>query len=162
MNVTAEALSRLPADLPAPHDDGAAAHLLGAALPPVALPATSGRRVVLADGPGYVVAYCYPMTGRPGEALPTDWDVIPGARGCTPQACAFRDHARELAAYGAHVYGVSTQTPAEQREAAERLHLPLPSGSTCRSSCSATTGWRSRMRSRCRRSSRAGGSGCGG
>lgn len=123
-----EDLETLPAGLPRPVDDGAAAHLPGARVPAVALPATDGRRVRLdapADHPRTVV-YAYPRAGRPGEPPPApDWDLIPGARGCTPQACAFRDHHADLRAAGADVYGLSTQSTAEQRELAERLHLPF-------------------------------------
>lgn len=97
----------LPADLPVPHDDGACAHLTGLALPDVTLPATTGAPLRLASLPGRVVLYLYPRTAQPGETL-DDWDVIPGARGCTPQACAFRDHHAELLALDAQVYGVST------------------------------------------------------
>ena len=117
--------SRLPPGLTAPEDDGACAHLTGLAVPGVVLPSTAGRGVDLAAGPGRVVAFCYPMTGRPGEPLPDDWDAIPGARGCTPQACGFRDLAREYAALGVTLYGVSSQSPADQSEAAARLHLPF-------------------------------------
>jgi len=113
--------------LPPPVDDGAASHLPGAALPDIALPATTGPDVSLARLPGRTVLYAYPMTGRPGVALPDGWDGIPGARGCTPQACAFRDHYAELHAAGAdQVFGVSTQDTAYQQEAAARLHLPFP------------------------------------
>lgn len=119
-------LSVLPADLPVPDDGGACDHLTGSRLPSLALPATDGGTVDLATLPGRTVVYAYPMTGRPGEALPTDWDLIPGARGCTPQACAFRDHHAELAAAGARVFGLSTQGTADQQEAARRLHLPFP------------------------------------
>jgi peroxiredoxin len=119
----------LPSDLPVPEDDGAADHLPGLALPSVALPSTAGDAVSL-DGLGCerprTVLYVYPMTGKPGVALPDGWDAIPGARGCTPEACAFRDHHADLAAAGADVYGLSTQSTADQAEAAERLHLPFP------------------------------------
>jgi peroxiredoxin len=118
----------LPADLPIPEDDGAADHLRGAAMPDIALPATSGQDVrVAAAGPEpRTVLYAYPRTGRPGEpSLVEDWDLIPGARGCTPEACAFRDHFAELREAGAQVFGVSTQSTEYQREAAERLHLPF-------------------------------------
>lgn len=118
-------LHELPADLPAPVDDGAAAHLPGAVLPDVELPDTSGGAVALARLTGWTVLYVYPKTGRPGTPLPEGWDGIPGARGCTPQACAFRDHGAELDALGVTVYGLSTQPTAEQREARERLHLPF-------------------------------------
>jgi peroxiredoxin len=120
-------LGDLPEDLPVPEDDGAADHLPGLALPTLALPATDGELVDLSALRGRTVAYVYPMTGQPGKALPDGWDAIPGARGCTPQSCAFRDHHAELKLAGAaHVFGVSTQDTAYQREAAERLHLPFP------------------------------------
>lgn len=113
--------------LPPPVDDGAARHLPGTAVPAVALPAADRSTVVLAEHPGRTVLYVYPMTGRPGVALPDGWDEIPGARGCTPQSCAFRDHHAELQAAGAdRVFGLSTQDSEYQREAAERLHLPFP------------------------------------
>jgi peroxiredoxin len=112
--------------IPAPVDDGAARHLEGTQLPDIALTATDGSSVSLAKLPGRTVVYAYPRTGTPGQiALVDDWDMIPGARGCTPQSCAFRDHFAELRASGAdHVFGLSTQDSAYQREAAERLHLP--------------------------------------
>lgn len=117
----------LPAGLPVPVDDGACAHLKGLAVPPMVLPSSDGRHIDLAAlPPRRTVLYCYPMTGTPGRALPTNWDAIPGARGCTPQACGFRDHAAELAELGTGVMGLSTQSPAEQRELAARLHLPFP------------------------------------
>ena len=106
-------------------DDGVCAHLGGMALPPVPLPTTAGRTVDLASVPGRVVVYAYPRTSRPGEPPPTGWDEIPGARGCTPQSCAFRDHHAELQALGATVFGLSTQTTEYQHEAVERLHLPF-------------------------------------
>lgn len=118
-------LATLPADLPEPADDGAAAHLEGLLLPALALPATDGSTVQLSTLPGLQVIYIYPMTGRPGVPLPEGWDAIPGARGCTPQSCAFRDHHAELAALGAGVFGLSTQDSDYQREAATRLHLPF-------------------------------------
>jgi len=113
--------------IPPPPDDGGARHLQGMRLPAVALPATDGRMMDLAAVGGRSVVYAYPMTGRPGVALPEGWDMIPGARGCTPQACAFRDHFAELKRRGVdHVFGLSTQKTADQREAASRLHLPFP------------------------------------
>jgi peroxiredoxin len=117
----------LPDDLPVPEDDGAAAHLAGTRLPPVALPATDGAHVDLASIPGLVVVFAYPRTGRPGEpSLVDDWDAIPGARGCTPQTCAFRDLHEEFAALGARVFGLSTQESAYQHEMVDRLHVPFP------------------------------------
>ena len=115
--------TELPKDLPVPVDDGACKHLSGLTLPSIHLSATSGRTVNLAKLPGRVVIYCYPMTGRPGVPLPDGWDKIPGARGCTPQSCSFRDHYQELKALNAQVFGLSTQSTEYQREAAKRLHL---------------------------------------
>jgi peroxiredoxin len=112
--------------LPVPHDDGGARHLEGMALPSLALPATDGRAVDLSGLSGLTVVYAYPMTSRPGRAVPEDWDMIPGARGCTPQSCAFRDHFTELRGLGVHhLFGLSTQDTEWQREAATRLHLPF-------------------------------------
>jgi peroxiredoxin len=117
----------LPADLPAPVDDGAADHLQGSAAPDIALPATDGREVSLASLSGRTVIYAYPRTGRPGEpSLVSDWDQIPGARGCTPETCGFRDHHAELREAGAEVFGLSTQDTDYQRELAGRLQLPFP------------------------------------
>ena len=114
--------------IPAPVDDGAAAHLPGTAIPSVSLTATEGRSVDLSKLSGRTVVFAYPRTGEPGKpALVDDWDMIPGARGCTPQTCSFRDLFADLRAAGAnHVFGLSTQDPAYQREMAERLHLPFP------------------------------------
>ena len=112
--------------IPAPADDGAARHLVGRDLPSITLAATDGRRVDLAALRGLTVVYAYPRTGRPGVDNPDGWDMIPGARGCTPQSCAFRDHFAELRALGVdHLFGLSTQTPAYQQEVAARLHLPF-------------------------------------
>jgi peroxiredoxin len=118
---------QLPPDLPVPLDDGAADHLPGLTVPSLRLPASSGGEVDLASaGSPRAVVYIYPMTGRPGVAIPTGWDLIPGARGCTPQACAFRDHHAELRSAGAEVLGLSAQTAEDQAEAAARLRLPFP------------------------------------
>jgi len=116
----------LPPNIPAPHDDGAAKHLPGAKLPDLALPATTGAAVNLAKLKGRTVVYIYPRTGVPGVDLPPGWNDIPGARGCTPQSCGFRDHFGELKRLGvAQLYGLSTQDTAYQQEAATRLHLPF-------------------------------------
>ena len=118
-------LHGLPDDLPVPEDDGAADRLEGTTVPSLALPSTAGDPVDLADAAeGTLVLYIYPRTGVPGQPLPAGWDSIPGARGCTPQSCAFRDNASELAGLGATVFGLSAQDIEEQREFAEREHLP--------------------------------------
>jgi peroxiredoxin len=111
-------------NLPVPEDDGAADGLEGSELPPVALTSTAGGSVDLSALPGTTVVYCYPMTGGPDGDVPDGWDDIPGARGCTPQSCAFRDHHAELSGLGARVFGLSTQGTDYQREAARRLRLP--------------------------------------
>ena len=118
-------LNQLPTDLPVPQDDGACNHLLGMPLPNVALLATDGSMVNLSQLAGRLVIYCYPMTGQPNVPLPEGWDQIPGARGCTPQSCAFRDHYQELQALHANVFGLSVQSTEYQREMATRLHLPF-------------------------------------
>jgi peroxiredoxin (alkyl hydroperoxide reductase subunit C) len=114
--------------IPAPPDDGGARHLEGTKVPDIALSATDGSQVSLARLAGRVVVFAYPRTGEPGKpSLVDNWDMIPGARGCTPQTCAFRNlHKVLIAAGAARVFGLSTQDPAYQREAAERLHLPFP------------------------------------
>lgn len=117
----------MPANLPIPEDDGAAAHLPGMKVPQVEFQGTAGAAIHLdALGTGRTVIYIYPLTGRPGTDLPEGWDSIPGARGCTLEACAFRDHHRDLLAAGAtSVFGLSSQDTAYQREVVERLHLPF-------------------------------------
>src|SRR5260221_4230249 len=116
----------LPDNLPAAQDDGAARHLAGIRLPGLALASTGGGTVDLSKLKGRTVVYVYPRSGRPGQALPTGWDAIPGARGCTPQSCGFRDHFAELKKLRVDaLYGLSTQDSAYQREVAERLHLPF-------------------------------------
>ena len=116
----------LPPNIPAPQDDGAADHLTGKTLPDLALPATSGGPVNLSKLAGRTVLYIYPRTGVPGVDLPPGWNDIPGARGCTPQSRAFRDHHAELKSLGvAQLFGLSTQDTAYQQEAATRLHLPF-------------------------------------
>ena len=114
-----------PENLPVPQDDGAAHHLLGGRLPAVALTSTQGGRVDVSALNGYAVIYCYPMTGVPGVALPEGWDQIPGARGCTPQNIAYKDHYEQLHELGVQVFGLSTQDTSYQKEMSERLHLPF-------------------------------------
>ena len=112
--------------LPAPRDDGDAQHLVGCSMPSIRLSSTSGALVDLGKLQGTTVIYAYPMTGKPGVPLPDGWDMIPGARGCTPQSCAFRDHFSELKQLGvSNLFGLSTQRNDEQKEAADRLHLPF-------------------------------------
>jgi peroxiredoxin len=118
----------LPQGLPLPTDDGGTRHLPGMQVPAVALPTTSGADMLIGDAGPHLrrVVYAYPRTGRPGEApLVEDWDLIPGARGCTPESCGFRDHHAELARAGADVVGLSTQDTDYQRETVTRLHLPF-------------------------------------
>ena len=115
----------LPEDLPIPEDDGGSDHLPGMRLPSVPLMSTAGEPVDLSRLSGRTVVYCYPRTGRPEQDPPRGWDEIPGARGCTPQTCSFRDHHEELRALGARVFGLSTQDTEYQREAIRRLHLPF-------------------------------------
>jgi peroxiredoxin len=118
--------SRLPEGLPAPQDDGACSHLVGRPLPPVILRASSGARIDMSRLEGLAVIYIYPISGDDDSLLPDDWDAIPGARGCTPQSCSYRDHQHELSALGARVFGLATQSPEYLRREAERLHLPYP------------------------------------
>lgn len=120
-------LYSVPPGLPVPTDDGACDHLPGQLVPPVLLPATDGNLVRLdAAATPWTVVYAYPRTGVPDQNSPPGWNLIPGARGCTPQNCAFRDHHAELRSLGATVYGLSTQPTAYQQEMAARLHLPFP------------------------------------
>jgi peroxiredoxin len=117
----------LPPNLPVPIDDGRARHLRGARVPSVRLVATLGEPVDLSAIRGRAVVFAYPRTGQPGvPPLTPDWDLVPGARGCTPHTCAYRDLAAEFAAENCRIFGLSTQDPAYQRELAERLHLPFP------------------------------------
>jgi peroxiredoxin len=117
----------VPDGLPVPTDDGACDHLAGMVLPSIPLSSTDGQQINLAGLPGRTIVYIYPRTGRPDQPGSAAWDAIPGARGCTPQSCAFRDHYEELRSLGASaVFGLSTQTTDYQREAVERLHLPFP------------------------------------
>jgi peroxiredoxin len=119
--------NQLPADLPEPQDDGAADHLAGLRMPALTLPSTSGDRIALDGlGPGRTILYLYPLTGRPGVDLPEGWNSIPGARGCTPEACGFRDHHADLLAAGAaRVLGLSSQDTQYQQEVVDRLDLPF-------------------------------------
>ncbi len=116
----------IPPNLPIPEDDGSTNHLRGLRLPNISLNATDGTTVNFGTIFSRLVIYCYPMTGQPNVALPNGWDQIPGARGCTPQSCSFRDHYRELQALGAGVVGLSVQTTEYQKEMVDRLHLPFP------------------------------------
>ena len=116
----------LPPDLPAPVDDGACDHLTGLAVPELTLDSSQGPVDLAKLGAGRAVLYVYPRTGHPSRAVPEGWDAIPGARGCTPQSCGFRDHAAELAAHGARVAGLSAQSLDDQLELAERLHMTFP------------------------------------
>ncbi|MFM1759299.1 MAG: hypothetical protein RLY75_569, partial [Pseudomonadota bacterium] len=119
-------LNQLPVDLPIPQDDGAADHLVDMSLPAISLRTTAHDQFNLGEAKGRIVIYCYPMTGQPNVPLPDGWDQIPGARGCTPQSCSFRDHYQELKSLGADVVGLSVQSTEYQQEMADRLHLPFP------------------------------------
>ena len=124
---TTRDLTGIPEGLPVPVDDGRARHLTGLAVPSLPLQGTTGERIDLSTIPGRAVVFAYPRTGQPGQPpLVQDWDLIPGARGCTPETCAFRDLAGDFGKLGIKVFGLSTQEPAYQRELAERLHLPFP------------------------------------
>src|SRR5213592_2911896 len=119
-------LNQLPPNLPRPQDDGGARHLKGMAIPDLELPSTANRRVNLSKiSARRIVLYAYPMTGQPGKALPAGWDDIPGARGCTPETCGFRDHHKDLAKLHAEVFGISTQSTAYQQEMVKRLDVPF-------------------------------------
>lgn len=123
--MTVTSFTELPDNLPVPEDDGACDHLVGMMMPDISLASTAGEEVMLSGLSGMTVLYCYPMTGRPGEELPAGWDDIPGARGCTPQSCAFRDASDQITALNARIFGLSTQDTAYQNEMATRLHLPF-------------------------------------
>jgi peroxiredoxin len=124
--VSKDPLFNLPSDLPVPVDDGAAKHLTGMKVPAIMLVSTSNQRLNMADvARERTVIYCYPRTGQPGAAIPKGWDAIPGARGCTPESCGFRDHYHKLRTLGVQVYGLSTQTTEYQQEVVTRLHLPF-------------------------------------
>lgn len=123
--MTEPSWTHLPSDLPKPLDDGACNHLLNTAVPSVSLPSTAGNQVDISTLSGLSVIFCYPRTGAPGEVVPDEWNAIPGARGCTPQACSYRDAAKEMLELGvSHVFGISTQDTAYQSELKERIHLP--------------------------------------
>ena len=123
--MTVTSFTELPDNLPVPEDDGACDHLVGMMIPDISLASTAGEKVMISGLSGVTVLYCYPMTGRPGEELPAGWDDIPGARGCTPQSCAFRDASGQITALNARIFGLSTQDTAYQSEMATRLHLPF-------------------------------------
>jgi peroxiredoxin len=118
-------INKLPENLPVPEDDGGSSHLIGTKIATIELRSTNGLNVDLGSIKGKVVIYCYPMTGRPDVPLPDGWDEIPGARGCTPQSCSYRDHYKEFQELGVEVYGLSTQTTAYQKEMVDRLSLPF-------------------------------------
>lgn len=119
-------LRQLPTDLPRPDDDGACAHLRGQVVPSVRLMATTGERISLTDADAsWIVVYVYPRTGVPGVEIPQGWDLIPGARGCTPQSCSYRDAHSDFEELGARLFGLSTQSHAAQVEFAHREHIPF-------------------------------------
>ena len=117
-------ISILPPGLPEPVDDGAAVHLPGMAVPAIALAASSGDEVNLSTLSGRTVIYAYPMSGDDDSAMPDNWDLIPGARGCTPQHCNLRDHHEELRGLGMTVYGLATQSTHYLQREVDRIHLP--------------------------------------
>ena len=118
-------INKLPENLPVPEDDGGSAHLIRSKIASIELRSTNGLNVDLGSIKGKVVIYCYPMTGRPDVPLPDGWNEIPGARGCTPQSCSYRDHYKEFQELGVEVYGLSTQTTDYQKEMVDRLSLPF-------------------------------------
>jgi peroxiredoxin len=121
-----DSFMQLPANLPVPLDDGACDHLQGMKVPSIALRSTKGRMVNVSEPSNErIIVYAYPRTGQPGTAVPSNWDEIPGARGCTPQSCSMRDHYKEVKALGAEIFGLSTQTTEYQQEVVARLHLPF-------------------------------------
>ncbi len=117
--------NQLPSNLPKPINDGAADHLLGLKLPEITLTSTDDEKINLAELKGKVVIFCYPKTGRDGVTMPEGWDQIPGARGCTPQTCSYRDNYQEIKQLGAKIFGLSTQKTDYQKELADRLNLPF-------------------------------------
>ncbi|WP_306354163.1 GNAT family N-acetyltransferase [Flavobacterium sp. '19STA2R22 D10 B1'] len=125
INLELDAFRQLPPNLPIPIDDGACDHLVGAIVPNIPLPSTNNEEVLLKDKKERIVLYCYPMTGAPEIKLPDGWDAIPGARGCTPQSCSFRDHYQELKELDTEVYGMSIQTVSRLKQEKERIHLPF-------------------------------------
>ena len=118
-------INKLPENLPVPEDDGGSVHLIGSKIDSIELRSTNGLKVDLGSIKGKVVIYCYPMTGRPDVPLPDGWNEIPGARGCTPQSCSYKDHYKEFQELGVEVYGLSTQTTDYQKEMVDRLSLPF-------------------------------------
>lgn len=124
MQHTPDVLKALPANLPAPLDDGGCSHLVNAAIPKVSLISTTGEKVDLSKLDGWSVVFFYPMTGRPGHKIPEGWVDIPGAAGCTPQACSYRDNHDYFKQNKIHLYGLSTQATEAQREAVDRLQIP--------------------------------------
>ncbi len=122
---------KLPEDLPVPIDDNSCDHLVGGKLPPIEMMRHDGRKINLSEIGGRSVLYFYPMTGVPGEPLPDGWNEIPGARGCTPESCGFRDRVDEFGKLNATIFGISAQAPEQQLEAATRLRLPFTLLSDC-------------------------------
>jgi len=121
-----EELQTLPLNLPVPDDDGSCQHLVGMSLPDISLPTHGGQMLNLSLLCGFTVVFVYPMTANPDKPLPSGWDEIPGARGCTTEVCGFRDNIDKFTRLGIRVFGLSSQTRTEQQEAAVRLQLPYP------------------------------------